>query len=997
MTVPDWLQEAIASKYEEQGYRDYEGFVNWLRRVAADGTVSKDELENLQRQFCNPRPRQPPDWQEEEGVEAYLRNPPDSGPLAGISDRGWIDDETADRYRYPIPRMKDLLQIRDEDVISDIQENALHILGRCNNPGDWGENRTGLVYGMIQSGKTASMISLIALAREAGYRLFVVLAGDKSSLRDQTQDRINQAFRLENGINRELGIHSPTYKQDLRQAGGGYAANFRYYDRFTRNEDWTTIIVIKKNPFHLRELIGQIEALKGHMRGGDREFGSEYPTLIVDDEADYASQNTDVWGTGSTIHGHIVNLRKTIPWNTYVGYTATPQACLSADVNDPVGYPKDFFWLLEPYMDEKDGLYRPRTYLGAWEVFWQYDHWLVHSIPRDQWPHYEKDSKGRSLGIYVPPADSDQVGRHDSEVRRTDIEEAFLEDALAGRRPDVASLTDALLDFMIGCGVRWSREWQRKGGGEHPSRAMIEHEYGHHAAMIHLSETQANQERVRELVQRQWKRAVELRKAFDPASSPPDDPFRKRLRLQQERTKELTDNPTPRFEEIKYFIDQCIEIAERPINDHRHQKPYPPYPSKPFVYLLNSSDDGMELFYDRNRDPEIKTKKAAIVVGGFILSRGLTIEGLCVSVFGRTSQMPLGDAMLQMGRWFGHKASTIDLISVFVQDDVRNVLAQVAEADRYLRLQIKDAIVHGNKPTEVLLEMTNSPLFRITSPSKSEYLRNHAGVGFAGNTAQLNQPSFDVEDILKNKEVLDDFQERHAGNEVHKRAFLYEDVPPATVVELLRSFACPDEASQAPFGLYADYLKDWMQGEREDLPPLPRINVAVMNRVSKRRRITVASHPTTADEARRTVADRFGPIIGGQSHDGYRGDAFLDKPEEWHLANPSPSRTRPSGDEILIVFYKLDPNYVTKNLYDPGRNGGDGGRRTETVRLRPGDPYHVGLDGFTDDDLAVITYAAWTPIGGPMYKVMTNSLIDVSQIRQVGRQQMEARAPDASE
>lgn len=41
-----------------------------------------------------------------------------------------------------------------------------------------------------------------------------------------------------------------------------------------------------------------------------------------------------------------------------------------------------------------------------------------------------------------------------------------------------------------------------------------------------------------------------------------------------------------------------------------------------------------------------------IAIGGDKLARGLTLEGLCVSYFVRTSKMY--DTLMQMGRWFGY-------------------------------------------------------------------------------------------------------------------------------------------------------------------------------------------------------------------------------------------------------------------------------------------------------------------------------------------------------
>ena len=85
-----------------------------------------------------------------------------------------------------------------------------------------------------------------------------------------------------------------------------------------------------------------------------------------------------------------------------------------------------------------------------------------------------------------------------------------------------------------------------------------------------------------------------------------------------------------------------------------------------------------------------------LVVGGNILSRGLTIEGLCVTVFGRTAAQEMGDTVLQRGRWFGHKMGIVDITAIHLQDEAREFFRQIAEADRYLRLQIKQALWEGH-------------------------------------------------------------------------------------------------------------------------------------------------------------------------------------------------------------------------------------------------------------------------------------------------------------
>ena len=153
-------------------------------------------------------------------------------------------------------------------VKNEIREHSLQILSRCNNPekweetnkspiylqpdvktnwkveeSNWFENKTGLVYGMVQSGKTASMISLMGLANASGYNLFILLCGGKNSLRDQTQERVNEAFGLDHWGGSNDKIISLTninddYNESVKADNGT--------DAFRRALGKTIIICVKK-------------------------------------------------------------------------------------------------------------------------------------------------------------------------------------------------------------------------------------------------------------------------------------------------------------------------------------------------------------------------------------------------------------------------------------------------------------------------------------------------------------------------------------------------------------------------------------------------------------------------------------------------------------------------------------------------------------------------------------------------------------------------------
>lgn len=84
------------------------------------------------------------------------------------------------------------------------------------------------------------------------------------------------------------------------------------------------------------------------------------------------------------------------------------------------------------------------------------------------------------------------------------------------------------------------------------------------------------------------------------------------------------------------------------------------------------------LNYNANEDGE-----RVIVIGGFALSRGLTLEGLIISYYYRNSVMY--DSLLQMGRWFGYRSKYADLCRIFMTDKAINDYSFIANATKELK------------------------------------------------------------------------------------------------------------------------------------------------------------------------------------------------------------------------------------------------------------------------------------------------------------------------
>jgi len=90
------------------------------------------------------------------------------------------------------------------------------------------------------------------------------------------------------------------------------------------------------------------------------------------------------------------------------------------------------------------------------------------------------------------------------------------------------------------------------------------------------------------------------------------------------------------------------------------------------VVEVNASKRAQALDYDHAGEHGI----TVIAVGGFSLSRGLTLEGLTVSYFLRNSMMY--DTLMQMGRWFGYRPGYEDLCRVWMPaDDLQTQLKRM--------------------------------------------------------------------------------------------------------------------------------------------------------------------------------------------------------------------------------------------------------------------------------------------------------------------------------
>jgi len=96
-----------------------------------------------------------------------------------------------------------------------------------------------------------------------------------------------------------------------------------------------------------------------------------------------------------------------------------------------------------------------------------------------------------------------------------------------------------------------------------------------------------------------------------------------------------------------------------------------------------------------------------IAVGGFSLSRGLTLEGLTVSYFLRNSMMY--DTLMQMGRWFGYRPGYDDLCRVWMPEEAEGWYTHIAESIEMLRDELRSMEAASATPEEFGLKVRSHP------------------------------------------------------------------------------------------------------------------------------------------------------------------------------------------------------------------------------------------------------------------------------------------------
>ena len=501
------------------------------------------------------------------------------------------------------------------DVVRNLNKNSREIVDLLGNPRkDIPFFRRGLVIGDIQSGKTATYTAIAAKALDAGYKIVIIMTSNNDRLRRQTQGRIEkelvgtdmQGTIIPHGVAdpKIVDILNATNVELYTSMDFDFGINFLNNQKLIK-EGAQAVFVIKK----------QVNVLENVCQFIKKSFNTdakvECPTLVLDDEADNASINVQKnkkdqqESKPSATNMGIRNILNQFERISYVGVTATP----FANIFIP---PDDF--ALEKF--SADAIPHGRDLFPS-------D--FIYLLPA---PSNYIGSKA----IFGSEADEEEnIGRHHymlEYINADELEHVFpvkhTKEFVPEKLP--ADLYTSMRYFLLVNAVR------DKLGDEKKHRSMI----------VHISRFNDVQERTALMIDSWLDKVIEDVKQFSSLGAG----------VAEEKSDEIKSLhkvfEKMRLEEKAYI--SWNDLFERYLREAI---------SKVCVKVQNGQKKHPPIDYDK-----FPAGLRVIVVGGNVLSRGMTFEGLCVSYFHRNSKMY--DTLMQMGRWFGYRDGYAKFCKVWV-------------------------------------------------------------------------------------------------------------------------------------------------------------------------------------------------------------------------------------------------------------------------------------------------------------------------------------------
>jgi len=239
----------------------------------------------------------------------------------------------------------------------------------------------------------------------------------------------------------------------------------------------------------------------------------------------------------------------------------------------------------------------------------------------------------------------------------------------------------------------------------------------------------------------------------------------------------------------KHKLSEKAGSKEAPMPWHRFLSEFLFKAAAPVVVRsVNQKSSSTGLDYYNHKGDGLRV----IAVGGNSLSRGLTLEGLCVSYFYRRSQMY--DTLLQMGRWFGYRPGYADLFKIWISIEAIDWYGYITAAAEELKLEITRMRDADQTPMEFGLKVRQDPASLIVTARNKMRAATpvRRPITVSGRLLETPRLRADAASLQQNEETFRDFVKRlpEIGRRVQREGvrYFWEGVNKDEVEQLIRDF-----------------------------------------------------------------------------------------------------------------------------------------------------------------------------------------------------------------
>ena len=645
-------------------------------------------------------------------------------------------------------------------TLTKLDEITDDILKLCCDPEGKRSTRLGMVIGNVQSGKTANYLGLITKAADAGYKVIIVVAGMLEELRKQTQTRLEESFVGVNAINnKEVGVGKFSRRSDdkIPVCKTNRDSDFRK----TKTQDTSNlsnitasapyVIVVKKNLSVLNNLNDWLDSI----RNNNAQDIINKSMILIDDEADNAS----------------IDLKSRVK-------NKKPKKPLTEEQEkerDKMYYPEDHWsnydaTKINASLRKILKKFRISTYVGYTATPFA----NIFISPKTFNSILREDLFPRHFLCYLEPA-SGYFGPTQAFIERRNKEffNEITEEEITSKRGILIphkkdyklqimpeSLRESIHCFVLSTSIRWLQGDQKE----------------HSSMMVNASSYTDTQVSIADVIKECTRNLAISLKASTGLPEGLAEKNEYYLNLKNTFENDLKKSTEFSWDELK-------------INLHKVS-------NKIDVLHINRLKTSEKLDYD-----DFPNGRVVIAVGGFSLSRGLTLKGLVSSYYLRRSKMY--DTILQMGRWFGYRDGYENLCRIFMTRSAREDFEFIAGVVKNLNNQVKIMKNRGKTPKDFALYLRShedvqrlmiTGRLKMGAAKKIIITNTHGGKFIQNFLLEREKNKIESNKLIISEFLLDikeNFLQNRLSEDVNPRLksrYAFKDIPCEKIISLIEKF-----------------------------------------------------------------------------------------------------------------------------------------------------------------------------------------------------------------